>query len=182
MKKLTPDTKTYKNLAEAFSGESQATTKYSYFAKVAQKEGHHGIAEIFNITAANERSHAKMWFKLMGCLGDTATNLKKAAEGENHEWTDMYARMAKEAEEEGFESIAREFRLVGAIEKEHEERYNALAERLNGGSLYSRSKETWWECLNCGHHHKGKEAPKLCPTCAHPQGFFVEDFRDAGQL
>jgi len=181
-KQLTGDTKTYKNLEEAFSGESQAVSKYTYFAGVAQKEGHHGIAKIFTETAANERSHAKMWFKLMGQLGDTAANLKKAAEGENFEWTDMYNRMAKEAKVEGFDAIAREFELVAKIEAEHEHRYNELAKHLANGTLYSRAKECWWECLNCGHHHKGKEAPNLCPTCKHPQGFFVEDFRDAGQL
>ncbi|MCL2756053.1 MAG: rubrerythrin family protein [Firmicutes bacterium] len=168
-------THTYNNLKEAFSGESEARNKYEWFARIAEKEGHQGIAKIFRETAANEISHAKMWFKLLGGLGDTASNLKDAAEGENYEWTDMYDRMAKEAEKEGFDAIARDFRSVGKIEKEHEARYNQLSKHMQEGTLYSRSTEVLWECLNCGHHHNGKTAPMVCPTCKHPQGWFVED-------
>ena len=174
MSKKELNERTIANLEEAFSGESQAATKYEYFAKVAQKEGHHGIARVFNETAHNEKQHAKMWFKHLGHLSDTVSNLKSASGGENYEWTNMYDRMAKEAEEDGLTDLAREFKLVANVEREHEKRYNSYIEYLMKGTLYSRDKAVKWECLNCGHQATNKAAPSECPTCRHPQGFFIE--------
>ena len=165
-------TKTEKNLLTAFAGESQARNKYTYFASVAKKEGYEQIAEIFTKTAENEKEHAKMWFKALGELGDTAQNLLHAAEGENYEWTDMYATFAKEAEEEGFAELAREFRAVAAIEKSHEERYRALLNNVEMQRVFEKSEETMWECRNCGHLVIGKKAPAVCPVCDHPQSYF----------
>ncbi|MCR5462006.1 MAG: rubrerythrin family protein [bacterium] len=164
--------KTEKNLKEAFAGESQARNKYTYFASVAKKEGYEQIAAIFEATANNEKEHAKMWFKELQGIGTTAENLKAAAEGENFEWTDMYERMAKEAEEEGFKAIAIKFRMVGAIEKEHEKRYLALLNNIEMQKVFEKSEETMWECRNCGHLVIGKKAPQICPVCAHPQSYF----------
>jgi rubrerythrin len=167
-------TKTEKNLQEAFAGESQARNKYTYFASKARKDGYEQIAAIFEETANNEKEHAKLWFKYLegGELKDTKSNLEAAAAGENYEWTDMYARMAKEAEEEGFKEIAAKFRMVGAIEKHHEERYKKLVGNLEGGVVFSRDDERIWKCRNCGHIVVGKYAPKVCPVCNHPQSFF----------
>ena len=165
-------TKTERNLAEAFAGESQARNKYTYFASVAKKEGYQQIAAIFEETANNEKEHAKLWFKALGELGDTATNLKHAAEGENYEWTDMYAGFAKTAEEEGFPELAAKFRLVAAIEKHHEERYRALLKNVETAQVFEKSEVKIWECRNCGHLVVGTKAPQLCPTCAHPQSYF----------
>ena len=164
--------KTEKNLKEAFAGESQARNKYTYFASVAKKEGYEQIAAIFEATANNEKEHAKMWFKELQGIGTTAENLKAAAEGENFEWTDMYERMAKEAEEEGFKAIAIKFRMVGAIEKEHEKRYLALLNNIEMQKVFEKSEEVMWECRNCGHLVIGKKAPQICPVCAHPQSYF----------
>ena len=164
--------KTEKNLMEAFAGESQARNKYTYFASVAKKEGYQQIAAIFEQTANNEKEHAKMWFKALGELGDTAKNLLAAAEGENYEWTDMYDTFAKEAEEEGFKRIAFLFRSVAAIEKEHEARYRKLLANVEGGLVFSRDGDMVWQCRNCGHIHIGKAAPELCPVCAHPKAYF----------
>ena len=164
--------KTEKNLKEAFAGESQARNKYTYFASVAKKEGYEQIAAIFEATANNEKEHAKMWFKELQGIGTTAENLKAAAEGENFEWTDMYERMAKEAEEEGFKAIAIKFRMVGAIEKEHEKRYLALLNNIEMQKVFEKCEETMWECRNCGHLVIGKKAPQVCPVCAHPQSYF----------
>ena len=170
-------TKTEKNLQEAFAGESQARNKYTYFASKARKDGYEQIAAIFEETANNEKEHAKLWFKYLegGELKDTKSNLEAAAAGENYEWTDMYARMAKEAEEEGFKEIAAKFRMVGAIEKHHEERYKKLVGNLEGGIVFSRDDERIWKCRNCGHIVVGKFAPKVCPVCNHPQSFFEID-------
>ncbi|MDE5557652.1 MAG: rubrerythrin family protein [Ruminococcus sp.] len=165
-------TKTEQNLKDAFAGESQARNKYTYFASVAKKAGYEQIAEIFLHTADNEKEHAKMWFKELGGIGDTAENLLAAAEGENHEWTDMYERMAQEAEEEGFKALAVKFRMVGAIEKQHEERYRKLLENVNNQEVFEKSGVTVWECRNCGHIVVGTSAPKVCPVCAHPQSYF----------
>ena len=165
-------TKTEQNLKDAFAGESQARNKYTYFASVAKKAGYEQIAEIFLQTADNEKEHAKMWFKELGGIGDTAENLLAAAEGENHEWTDMYERMAQEAEEEGFKALANKFRMVGAIEKAHEERYRKLLENVNNQEVFEKSGVTVWECRNCGHIVVGTSAPKVCPVCAHPQSYF----------
>ena len=164
--------KTEKNLMTAFAGESQARNKYTYFASVAKKEGYEQIAEIFLKTADNEKEHAKMWFKHLGELGNTAENLAAAAAGENYEWTDMYDTFAKEAEEEGFKTIAYQFRAVAAIEKSHEERYRALLNNVEMQKVFEKSEETMWECRNCGHLVIGKKAPQVCPVCAHPQSFF----------
>jgi len=164
--------KTEKNLMEAFAGESQARNKYTYFASVAKKEGYEQIAEIFLKTAENEKEHAKLWFKALGELGDTAANLAAAAAGENYEWTDMYDRFAKDAEEEGFTELAYQFRAVAAIEKSHEERYRALLNNVEMQAVFAKSEETMWECRNCGHLVIGKKAPQLCPVCKHPQSFF----------
>ena len=165
-------TQTEKNLEAAFAGESQARNKYTYFASVARKEGFEQIAAIFESTANNEKEHAKMWFKELGELGDTAANLKAAAEGENYEWTDMYDTFAKEAEEEGFKAIAARFRMVAAIEKSHEERYRALLNNVEMQKVFEKAEETMWECRNCGHLVIGKKAPGVCPVCVHPQSFF----------
>ena len=165
-------TQTEKNLMAAFSGESEARNKYTYFAGVAKKEGYEQIAEIFTKTAENEKEHAKMWFKALGELGNTAENLLHAAEGENYEWTDMYDTFAKEAEEEGFSQLAYQFRAVAAIEKAHEERYRALLNNVEMQKVFEKSEETMWECRNCGHLVIGKKAPAVCPVCAHPQSYF----------
>ena len=165
-------TKTEKNLMAAFAGESQARNKYTYFASVAKKEGYEQIAEIFQKTADNEKEHAKMWFKALGELGDTAANLLHAAEGENYEWTDMYASFAKDAEEEGFIELAAKFRMVAEIEKSHEERYRALLNNVKTKTVFVKEGEQVWECRNCGHIMVGKEAPELCPVCAHPKSYF----------
>ena len=164
--------KTEKNLLEAFAGESQARNKYTFFASVARKEGYEQIAAIFEATAANEKEHAKLWFKALGELGGTAENLVAAAAGENYEWTDMYDRFAKEAEEEGFTELAAKFRGVAAIEKSHEERYRALLHNIEAQEVFAKSSVTVWECRNCGHIVVGLAAPEVCPVCAHPQSFF----------
>lgn len=165
-------TKTEKNLMEAFAGESQARNKYTYFASVAKKAGFEQIAALFLETADQEKEHAKMWFKELEGLGDTAANLKSAAEGENYEWTDMYAGFAKTAEEEGFKDLARKFRLVAAVEKHHEERYRALLNNVEMAEVFAKSEVKVWECRNCGHICVGKKAPEVCPTCDHPQSYF----------
>jgi len=165
-------TKTEQNLWEAFAGESQARNKYTYFASVAKKAGYEQIAELFLKTAENEKEHAKLWFKALGELGDTPENLLHAAEGENYEWTDMYDRMAKEADEEGFPELAAQFRGVAAIEKRHEERYRALLNNVETAQVFEKAGVTVWECRNCGHVVVGLAAPKVCPVCFHPQAFF----------
>ena len=165
-------TKTEKNLWEAFAGESQARNKYTYFASVAKKAGYEQIAEIFLKTADNEKEHAKLWFKELGALGSTEENLLHAAEGENFEWTDMYERMAREAEEEGFPELAEKFRGVGAIEKAHEERYRKLLNNVEEKKVFEKSGVKVWECRNCGHIVVGTQAPEVCPVCAHPQSYF----------
>ena len=167
-------TRTEANLMAAFAGESQATNKYTYYASKAKKDGYVQIAKIFEETAANEREHAKMWFKLLhgGSIGATVDNLKDAAEGENYEWTDMYATFAKEAREEGFDDIAALFEGVAAIEKEHEERYKKLVANIKGGLVFSRDNDMIWQCSNCGHICVGQKAPEVCPVCAHPQAYF----------
>lgn len=165
-------TKTEANLMTAFAGESQARNKYTYFASVAKKEGFNQIAAIFEETANNEKEHAKMWFKELGGIGDTASNLEAAAAGENYEWTDMYDRMAKEADEEGFTEIAAKFRGIGAIEKEHEARFRRLLENVENGEVFKRGSITIWKCRNCGHIVVGTEAPKVCPVCNHAQSYF----------
>ena len=171
-KNIYAGTKTEQNLLAAFAGESQARNKYTYFASVAKKQGFEQIAEIFLKTAENEKEHAKLWFKALGELGDTAENLLHAAEGENYEWTDMYENMAKDADEEGFADLARQFRAVAAIEKTHEERYRALLNNVETAAVFAKSEIQIWECRNCGHIVVGKKAPQLCPVCAHPQSFF----------
>ena len=165
-------TQTEKNLMEAFSGESQARNKYTYFASVAKKQGFEQIAALFLKTADNEKEHAKMWFKELEGIGDTAENLKAAAEGENYEWTDMYEGFAKTAEEEGFVELAARFRLVAAVEKHHEERYRALLKNVETLSVFETSDVKVWECRNCGHIIVGTKAPEVCPTCNHPQSYF----------
>jgi rubrerythrin len=165
-------TQTEKNLLEAFAGESQARNKYTYFASKAKKEGFEQIAEIFQKTADNEKEHAKLWFKELEGIGDTAQNLLAAAEGENYEWTDMYEGFAKTAEEEGFKALAMKFRLVAAIEKRHEERYRALLKNVELQEVFAKSDVKVWECRNCGHIVVGEKAPEMCPTCAHPQAYF----------
>ena len=172
MSKELKGTKTEANLKAAFAGESQARNKYTYFASVAKKEGYEQIAAIFQETADNEKEHAKMWFKALSGIGSTADNLKAAAEGENYEWTDMYATFAKEAEEEGFVELAAKFRMVGAIEKAHEERYLALLNNVEMKTVFEKAEETMWQCRNCGHLVVGKKAPEVCPVCAHPQSYF----------
>ena len=165
--------KTEKNLLNAFIGESQARTKYTYYASKAKKEGYNQIADIFEETANNEKEHAKIWFKLLNDgIPSTIENLKDAASGENYEWTDMYATFAKEAEEEGFIKIAYLFKAVGEIEKEHEKRYLKLIENLENNYIFEKSEEVTWHCQNCGHIHYGKNAPKICPVCDHPQSYF----------
>ena len=165
-------TKTEQNLRDAFSGESEARNKYTYFASTAKKEGYEQIADLFLKTAENEREHAKMWFKELGGLGDTAQNLANAAEGEHFEWTDMYENFAKDAENEGFYELAAKFRLVAAVEKHHEERYRALLKNVETAEVFKKSSVKVWECRNCGHIMVGTEAPEICPTCAHPQSYF----------
>ena len=165
-------TRTEANLQAAFAGESQARNKYTYFASKARKEGYVQIARLFEETADNEKEHAKIWFKLLNGIGSTAENLLAAAEGENYEWTDMYAQFAREAREEGFEDIAKLFEGVGAIEKEHEERYRKLLANLKDGLVFSRDGDTIWQCANCGHIVIGKQAPEVCPVCNHPQAYF----------
>ena len=165
-------TKTEQNLRAAFSGESEARNKYTYFASVAKKEGYEQISALFLKTADNEKEHAKMWFKELEGLGDTAQNLLHAAEGENYEWTDMYEGFAKTAEEEGFKALAIKFRMVAAIEKEHEERYRALLNNVETKSVFEKSEVKVWECRNCGHIMVGTKAPVMCPVCAHPQAYF----------
>lgn len=163
---------TEKNLEAAFAGESQARNKYTYFASAAKKQGFEQIANLFLKTADNEKEHAKMWFKELNGIGDTAENLLAAAEGENYEWTDMYEDFAKTAEEEGFTELAHKFRLVAAIEKHHEERYRALLRNIETAEVFKRSEIKVWECRNCGHIVVGKEAPEVCPVCNHPQSYF----------
>ena len=172
MSKELKGTKTEANLMAAFSGESEARNKYTYFASVAKKEGYEQISALFTKTAENEKEHAKMWFKLLGGLGDTAKNLASAAAGENYEWTDMYATFAKEAEEEGFTEIAAKFRAVAEIEKSHEERYRKLLNNVEMQAVFAKAEETMWECRNCGHLVMGKKAPEICPVCAHPKSYF----------
>ncbi len=166
-------TKTEANLMAAFAGESQARNKYTYYASKAKKDGYVQIAQLFEETANNEKEHAKMWFKLLHeGIGSTTDNLLDAAEGENYEWTDMYATFAKEAREEGFDHIANLFESVAAIEKEHEERYRKLLANIEEGIVFSRDGDVMWQCSNCGHIHFGKQAPEVCPVCAHPQSYF----------
>ena len=167
-------TKTEKNLQEAFAGESMARNKYTYFASKAKKDGYVQIAALFEETAANEKEHAKIWYKYLngGAVSDTPTNRADAAAGENFEWTDMYARMAREAREEGFEEIAKKFEMVGAIEKHHEERYRRLLKNIEDKVVFSKEGDVIWQCSNCGHIVIGKKAPEVCPTCDHPQSFF----------
>ena len=165
-------TRTEKNLEAAFAGESQARNKYTYFASVAKKEGYEQISSLFLKTAENEKEHAKMWFKELNGIGDTAENLCAAAAGENYEWTDMYDGFAKTAEEEGFHDLAAKFRLVAAIEKSHEERYRALLKNVKTAEVFAKSEVKVWECRNCGHIVVGKKAPEVCPTCNHPQSYF----------
>lgn len=166
-------TRTEANLQTAFAGESMARNKYTFFASKAKKDGYVQIAKIFEETAANEKEHAKIWFKLLhDGIGDTDANLLDAAEGENYEWTEMYAQFAKEAKEEGFDKIAYLFEAVGQIEKEHEERYRKLLANVKEGLVFSKDGDTIWQCANCGHIHVGKIAPEICPVCAHPQAYF----------
>ena len=167
-------TKTEKNLMEAFAGESQARNKYTFFASMAKKEGYEQLAAIFEETAGNEKEHAKIWFKLLcgGAIPDTLTCLDMAAGGEHDEWTEMYPRMAKEAKEEGFPQIAALFTMVAQIEKEHEERYRKLLANVENGLVFSREGDMVWQCSNCGHIVVGKQAPEVCPVCAHPQSYF----------
>ena len=172
-KKELKGSKTEKNLMEAFAGESMARNKYTYFASKAKKDGYVQIANIFEETAANEKEHAKIWFKyLTGGVGSTVQNLTDAAEGENFEWTDMYARMAKEARDEGFDEIADKFEMVAAIEKHHEERYKKLLSNINDKKVFSKDGDAIWQCANCGHIVIGKDAPDICPVCDHPQSYF----------
>jgi len=165
-------TKTEQNLRDAFAGETQARSKYDYFASVAKKEGYEQIAAIFQATANNEKEHAKLWFKALQGIGTTTENLAAAAAGENYEWTDMYDRFAKEADEEGFHQLAEQFRGVAAIERAHEERYRALLNNIDMQKVFEKSEETMWECRNCGHLVMGKKAPEVCPVCNHPQSYF----------
>ena len=173
-------TKTEKNLMEAFAGESQAHTKYLYYASKAKKDGYVQISNLFTETALNEKEHAKLWFKYLhgGEVPATTQNLEDAANGENFEWTDMYERMAKEAEEEGFEEIAEKMRMVGAIEKHHEERYRQLLKNINDEIVFSREGDVIWQCANCGHIVIGKKAPQICPVCNHPQSYFQIEARN----
>ena len=165
-------TQTEKNLWAAFAGESQARNKYTYFASKAKKEGFEQIAAIFEETANNEKEHAKLWFKELEGIGDTAQNLAAAADGENHEWTDMYEGFAKTAEQEGFPALAARFRMVAAIEKTHEERYRALLKNIETAKVFEKSEVKVWECRNCGHIVVGTKAPQICPVCQHPQAYF----------
>lgn len=172
MEKKLEGTKTAQNLAAAFAGESQARNKYTYFASVAKKEGYEQIAAIFLETAENEKEHAKLWFKELNGIGNTAENLLHAAEGENYEWTDMYEGFAKDAEAEGFADLAAKFRAVAAIEKHHEERYRALLKNVETAAVFEKSEVKVWECRNCGHIVVGTKAPQICPVCNHPQSYF----------
>lgn len=172
MSKSIKGTRTEANLLAAFAGESQARNKYTYFASKAKKDGFVQISKIFEETAANEKEHAEIWFKLLNGIGTTAENLEAAAQGENYEWTEMYATMAKEAREEGFDHIAFLFEEVAKIEKEHEDRYRRLLANVEGGLVFSRDGEMIWQCSNCGHIHVGKQAPEMCPVCAHPKAYF----------
>ena len=165
-------TQTEKNLREAFSGESQARNKYTYFASKAKKDGFEQISALFLKTADNEKEHAKMWFKELNGIGSTAENLASAADGENYEWTDMYEEFAKTAEEEGFPKLAAKFRMVGAIEKKHEERYRAFVQNIENATVFAKEGEVVWQCRNCGFIYTGKEAPQVCPACLHPQAYF----------
>lgn len=165
-------TQTEKNLEAAFAGESQARNKYTYFASVAKKEGYEQISSIFLKTADNEKEHAKMWFKELQGIGNTAQNLDAAANGEHYEWTDMYEEFAKTAEAEGFKELAEKFRMVGEIEKQHEERYRALLKNVETAEVFKKSQVKVWECRNCGHMVVGTNAPEVCPVCAHPQSYF----------
>lgn len=165
-------TETEKNLKAAFSGESEARNKYTYFASAAKKEGYEQIAALFQKTADNEKEHAKMWFKELEMIGDTKDNLHMAADGENYEWTDMYEGFAKTAEKEGFPELAAKFRMVAEIEKHHEERYRALLKNIETAQVFEKSEIKVWECRNCGHLLIGTDAPKTCPVCAHPQSYF----------
>ena len=171
-KNIYAGTKTEKNLWEAFAGESQARNKYTYFASVAKKQGFEQIAALFLKTADNEKEHAKLWFKALGELGDTAENLLHAAEGENYEWTDMYDKFAKEADEEGFHELAEQFRGVAAIEQSHEDRYRALLNNVETAQVFEKSEVKVWECRNCGHLVVGTKAPEVCPVCNHAQAYF----------
>jgi rubrerythrin len=171
--------KTEQNLWAAFAGESQARNKYSYYASKAKKDGYEQIAEIFELTANNEKEHAKMWFKHLQGISDTATNLKHAAEGENYEWTEMYAEFARVAREEGFLAIARQFEMVAAIEKSHEERYQQLLANVENDEVFkNKTGIVVWRCRNCGYLHTAAEAPKMCPVCAHPQAYFEKDAKN----
>ena len=171
--------RTEMNLQTAFAGESQARNKYTYFASVAKKEGYEQIAAIFQETADNEKEHAKMWFKHLQGISDTATNLKHAAEGENYEWTEMYAEIARVAREEGFLAIARQFEMVAAIEKTHEERYQKLLANVENDEVFkNKTGIVVWRCRNCGYLHTAAEAPKMCPVCAHPQAYFEKDCKN----
>ncbi len=172
MKTKYSGTQTEKNLEAAFAGESQARNKYTYFASKAKKEGFEQIAALFQKTADNEKEHAKLWFKELNGIGDTSSNLKQAADGENYEWTDMYAEFAKTAEEEGFPELAAKFRMVAAIEKSHEERYRALLKNVETAQVFEKSEVKVWECRNCGHIMVGTKAPEVCPVCNHPQSYF----------
>lgn len=165
-------TQTEKNLEAAFAGESQARNKYTYFASVAKKEGYEQMSALFLKTAENEKEHAKLWFKELKGIGTTAENLSDAADGENYEWTDMYENFAKTADEEGFHELADKFRLVGKIEKHHEERYRALLKNIENNEVFEKSSVKVWECRNCGHIVVGEKAPEICPTCNHPQSYF----------
>ncbi len=171
-KNIYAGTQTEKNLQAAFAGESQARNKYTYFASVAKKEGYEQMSALFLKTADNEKEHAKLWLKELCGIGDTAENLKEAADGENYEWTDMYEGFAKTAEEEGFKALAIKFRMVAAIEKHHEERYRALLHNLETAQVFEKSEVKVWECRNCGHIIVGTKAPEICPVCAHPKSFF----------
>ena len=172
MKNKYEGTQTEENLKAAFSGESEARNKYTYFASVAKKEGYEQISSLFLKTADNEKEHAKMWFKELNGIGNTKENLESAASGENYEWTDMYENFAKTAEEEGFPELAQKFRLVAAIEKHHEERYRALLHNIEMCEVFAKSEVKVWECRNCGHIVVGTNAPEICPTCNHPQSYF----------
>lgn len=174
MKTIYDGTKTFENLKKALAGESEARNKYTFYASKAKKDGYEQIAAIFTETADNEKEHAKMWYKELhgGAVEDTETNLEAAADGENYEWTDMYDRFAKDAEEEGFTELAMKFRAVAAIEKTHEQRYRALLNNVEMKKVFEKAEETMWECRNCGHLVMGKKAPEVCPVCAHPQSYF----------
>lgn len=173
-------TKTEQNLLAAFAGESQARNKYSYFASQAKKDGYIQISRIFEETAGNEKEHAKIWFKLLngGKISDTASNLKVAADGENYEWTEMYEHFAKDAEAEGFSDIARLFRMVGEIEKKHEERYRKLLSNIQNDSVFKKEEKIFWICTNCGHVHEGIQSPEVCPVCNHPKSYFEQKFEN----